>query len=108
MVALVSYADVVMPDIDDGGEAAMDTGDEDNDPMTLLSATSWDEPLDVVRPLRNRICKMLKIPAPKLTGVKVMLCVPFSGKLVCKIMLRAGASLACYRRLLTLTYAQFR
>eukprot|EP00117_Sycon_ciliatum_P048340 scpid20183/ scgid34426/ Tubulin-specific chaperone D; Beta-tubulin cofactor D; SSD-1; Tubulin-folding cofactor D len=59
VVALVSYADIVLPTGDE------DAGGED-DPMTILSTTAWDDAaLAEVREARNRICNVLEIPVPK-------------------------------------------
>jgi tubulin-specific chaperone D len=34
--------------------------------LNLLSETNWtDDSVDVIRPIRNEICDMLKIPKPK-------------------------------------------
>lgn len=39
--------------------------DEDNEECTnLLTETNWDQPLDIIRPIRNRICELTKTPQP--------------------------------------------
>lgn len=42
--------------------------EEDNDECTrLLTETNWDQALDVIRPIRNRICDLTKTPKPVIT-----------------------------------------
>ena len=39
--------------------------EEDNDECTrLLTETNWDQTLDLIRPIRNRICDLTKTPKP--------------------------------------------
>ena len=40
--------------------------DEDNEECTqLLCETNWDQALDIIKPIRNRICDLTKTPQPK-------------------------------------------
>ena len=32
--------------------------------MDLLTETQWDDSVDTLRPIRNRICDLCEVPAP--------------------------------------------
>lgn len=38
--------------------------------MNLLTETDWDQPVEVIRPIRNDICEHLGIPPPKVVQKK--------------------------------------
>jgi hypothetical protein len=39
--------------------------EQDNDECTqLLTDTNWDQAIDVIRPIRNRLCDLTKTPKP--------------------------------------------
>ncbi|XP_022244717.1 tubulin-specific chaperone D-like [Limulus polyphemus] len=50
--ALISYPEITSEDAAD-------------DVMTILSDTEWDVNVEVLRPIRNKLCELLGIPAPK-------------------------------------------
>lgn len=52
-----------------GDDAGLDSTAVDQ-AMTVLSETDWDQPVDVVRPVRNEICESLGIPPPKVVQKK--------------------------------------
>ena len=35
--------------------------------MELLSDTQWDDSVDTLRPIRNKICELAGVPAPTIT-----------------------------------------
>lgn len=43
-----------------------DNDDDNNECVTLLSETDWDQAVDKLRPTRNRICDLTKTPKPVL------------------------------------------
>lgn len=32
--------------------------------MTLISTTNWEEPVDMLKPIRNNLCKLMNIQVP--------------------------------------------
>ena len=36
--------------------------------MELLSDTRWDQPVEELRPVRNRICELAGVPAPAMAS----------------------------------------
>jgi hypothetical protein len=33
--------------------------------MSIISETNWEQGLDIVKPIRNKICSLMGVPAPK-------------------------------------------
>lgn len=45
----------------------MDLSEEDlSSLLTELNATDWEEPIEVLRPMRNHLCELMKVPSPVL------------------------------------------
>jgi len=45
----------------------MDIADEDLvNILTKLNATDWEQPIADLRPIRNNLCELMKVPAPVL------------------------------------------
>lgn len=38
-----------------------------NEIMSILSETNWEEPVDTIRPIRNKLCNLMniRVPVPK-------------------------------------------
>lgn len=52
-----------------GDDAGLDSSAVD-EAMALLTDTDWDQPVEIVRPIRNDICEHLGIPPPKVVQKK--------------------------------------
>ena len=55
--ALINYTELIFDNDDEANEEC----------VQLLTETNWDQPVDKIRPIRNRICDLTKTPKPVLT-----------------------------------------
>lgn len=49
------------------GDTAVFNTENLDEAMLLLSSTNWEEPVDVLKPIRNQLCNLIgiRVPVPK-------------------------------------------